>query len=30
MLFNRRAGELFTLGLFLNVLVPRPIAWLAS
>jgi 1,4-dihydroxy-2-naphthoate octaprenyltransferase len=29
MLFNRRAGEPFTLGLFLNVLVPRLIAWLA-
>jgi 1,4-dihydroxy-2-naphthoate octaprenyltransferase len=29
MLFNRRAGELFTLGLFLNVLVPRLVTWLA-
>ncbi len=28
MLFNRRAGELFTLGLLLNVLVPRLIGWL--
>jgi 1,4-dihydroxy-2-naphthoate octaprenyltransferase len=30
MLLNRRAGELFTLGLFLNVLVPRLVAWLAQ
>jgi 1,4-dihydroxy-2-naphthoate octaprenyltransferase len=28
MVFNRRAGELFVLGLLLNVLVPHLLAWL--